>query len=220
MNFQKLNYSYNSFYAFVCVFILLSPIASFAEGGLYLKGYGGVNYTVENDFETGDALDLIDGSEVEYETGQVFGFSVGYRMHNGLAFEVDYSTRANDIESISVENFKVQGDIESSAIMLDLVYYPSYGSLFSPYFGGGLGLLKDIDANLKLNEDFFDDFNDSSLAWQAFAGLNFSVLENLSVFGEARFFSGPAPELENDIASIDIDYNNVSLMVGLNFSLN
>ncbi len=203
----------------VLITSLSCPMSSMADGGLYLKGYGGVNYTAENDFEASDALSLIDGSEVEYKTGHLFGFALGYRMHNGLALELDYATRANDIDSIDFSSVTVKGDIESSAIMANLIYYPSYSSLFSPYMGGGLGFLKDIDTKIELDDTFFDEFDDSTIAWQAFVGVNISALENLSVFGEARFFSGPSPEFGNDTATLDLDYNNLGFLIGLNFSL-
>ena len=140
-------------------------------------------------------------------------------MQNGLALELDYSYRSNDLDSVNLSALQLNGDLESVGILANLVYYPAFGDLLSPYFGVGLGALQEIDASISINENQFGNFDGSTFAWQAFLGLNISALDNLSVFSELRFFSGPGPELSNDLGSIDLDYNNVSLIFGLNFSL-
>jgi len=204
--------------ALVLVLFFL-PSLALADSGLYLKAYGGFNFTAESEFQTADALSLLDGGDVDYDTGQAFGLSVGYRMENGLALELDYSYRSNDLGSINLSNLEISGDLSSVGILGNVVYYPSFGHLISPYVGVGLGVLQEIDADIRINEDQFGDFEDSTIAWQAFLGINISALDNMAVFSELRFFSGPGPELSNGLGALDFDYNNVSLVFGLNFSL-
>ena len=201
------------------VTLLWTPLSAAADSGLYLKAYGGFNFTTETEFQTANALSLLDGGDVEYDTGQAFGVSVGYRMQNGLALELDYSFRSNDLDSVSISTLEVDGDLDSVGVLVNLVYYPGFGDLLSPYFGIGLGALQEIDVGININGDQLGDFDASAFAWQAFLGLNVSVLDNLAVFSVVRFFSGPGPVLSNGLGAVDLDYDNISLIFGLNFSL-
>jgi opacity protein-like surface antigen len=219
MNTKGKSFKVQKFLLLFGLIVGLVPSSVDADSGLYLKAYGGLNFTSETPFETADALSLLNGGDVEYDTGQAFGISAGYRMQSGLALELDYSYRSNDLDSVNLSALQLNGDLESVGLLVNLVYYPAFGDLLSPYFGVGLGALQEIDASISINENQFGNFDGSAFAWQAFLGLNISALDNLSVFSELRFFSGPGPELSNDLGSIDLDYNNVSLIFGLNFSL-
>jgi len=200
------------------LFLLIININLYSDSGIYIKAFAGTNLTQDSDIE-GSLLDFSVNSEASFKNGFVGSLAAGY-MFSKLRAELEFSKRANDFNSFQTINNSLfgssDGELNSTAIMLNSYYHFSFLPRINPYFGLGLGIIQEIESKFNLNNSLGDiNFDTSSIAWQAILGAEFKLTSSLRVFGEGRFFSGPGPELSNSDLTFDLDYNNLSLGAGL-----
>ncbi|MEM7785374.1 MAG: outer membrane beta-barrel protein [Planctomycetota bacterium] len=143
--------------------------------------------------------DFFDGDH-----GGTIGLALGRRNGRNLRTEVEVSGRSNNILDFisSSGSSGITGDIDSVSgmanIYWEMVNAPS--RYFKPYIGAGVGfvsinheLLDATGSNLvPLNGD-----NDTSLAYQAMAGVNYKAYRNVDLFAEYRFFQADSYRLES-----------------------
>lgn len=193
------------------IFTLLIVCNALGED-LYAKIYGGVNFLRDSEFEGSDFLGRVDNS---FDSGQIYGASLGYELSNSWGLELDYAWRSNEIKSNSIVK---EGDYASVAILVNGIYTFDLQS-FKPYLGVGAGFLQEIDADIDLKDGrSFEDFEDSSFAWQALAGVRYELSEAWNVFGEARYLDGPSVKMSKSDNSIKADYQNTSLLFGVSYN--
>jgi opacity protein-like surface antigen len=190
------------------------------DGSVYVKAFGGLNFLRNADLESGGSSPLPEG-EASFDAGLNVGLAVGYNLLEELALELEYSYRNNDIDKIKGQsgNFAKSGDLASVAIMANVLYSPNVSKSFSPYIGGGVGILQEIDSDVEFtNNDSVRDLEDSTIALQLIAGVEVPIADSLAVFGEGRYLGAPGPELSNNSQSYDFDYNSFSANLGLKYT--
>ncbi|MFO0417651.1 MAG: outer membrane protein [Pseudomonadota bacterium] len=188
--------------------------------GPYARLIGGLNFALDSDFD-GSSSAAFPSGDASLDTGALVGLAGGYRFNRNFAADLEYVYRSNDIDKIEGSagaTIADGGDLASVAIMASGYYYLDVADNWSPYFGLGLGFLQEIDSDLELvgiNDQ--KDLEDQVFAWQVMAGAEIPVDEHWRFYGEGRFMSAPSVDLSNGNGSYSVDYNNLSLIVGIGY---
>ncbi len=201
------------------LFIGLSALALFgfagsAQAQFYLGAQGGVSIQDEGDAEEGNVDGEIDFSE-GFAIGAVGGYRFGLNDNLSLDVEGEVTYRDNDVDDITVSgvDLDADGDLTSFAFMANGWLNWHVGSGFSPYVGGGVGVLhvelEDLDV-VGLN---LDDDSDTVIAGQLGAGVAYAVTENVELSLDYRFliaddadFNGTETEIENHSVLLGFKY--------------
>lgn len=208
--------------ALVCVCGVMQPASADTADyqGPYARLMGGLNFLPDSDFD-GSSPDLFPSGEARFDTGTVVGLAAGYRFNRNFATDIDYLYRSNDIDTIKGTggaSVADGGDLASVAIMANGYYYFDFAESWSPYLGVGMGFLQEIDSDVQLTGlKSQKDLEDQVFAWQAIAGAEVPIDANWRFYGEGRFMSAPSPDLSNSNGSYSVDYNNLSLIVGIGY---
>ena len=188
--------------------------------GPYAKLLGGLNFALDSDYE-GSSPSSFPSGEASLTTGAIAGLAGGYRFNRNFAAELEYAYRSNDIDKIKGSGGTTiadGGDLASVAIMANGYYFFDFAETWSPYIGLGLGFLQEIDSDVELT-GLADqkDLEDEVFAWQAMVGAEVPMTDNWRFYGEGRFMTAPSPSLSNGNGSYDVDYKNLSLVVGIGY---
>lgn len=188
--------------------------------GPYARLLGGLNFALDSDFD-GSRTDSFPSGEASLDTGAIVGLGAGYRFNRQFAAELEYAYRSNDIDKIKGAGGATiadGGDLASVAIMANGFYYFDFAESWSPYIGVGMGFLQEIDSDVELTGvNSQKDLEDQVFAWQAMVGAEVPIDEHWRFYGEGRFMSAPSPDLSNSNGSYSVDYNNLSLILGIGY---
>jgi opacity protein-like surface antigen len=188
--------------------------------GPYARLMGGLNFALDSDFD-GSNPNSFPSGEASLDTGGVVGLAAGYRFNRNFAADLDYLYRSNDIDKIKGTGGATVadgGDLASVAIMANGYYYFDFAESWSPYIGLGVGFLQEIDSDVELaGRNSQKDLEDQVFAWQAMVGAELPIDESWRFYGEGRFMSAPSPDLSNSNGSYSVDYNNLSLILGIGY---
>ncbi len=196
-----------------------SNSADMRATGPYVKLLGGVNFTLDSDFQGSGSGNFPSGS-AEFEAGLLTGLGAGYRFSRGFAAELEYMYRSNDISSIRQGGATLasKGDLASVAIMANVFYFPEIGQAWRPYFGAGIGFLQEIDSDVSFSDgSMVEDLEDETFAWQAMLGVEVPLSPEWFLLVEGRYLSAPSPSLSNSNGGYDIDYDNASVLLGVGY---
>lgn len=172
--------------------------------------------TVATDFSNGS------GSELIASNGTAFMFALGRLNGNNLRTEAELSFRSNDVTSFRTPGmeFDFDGQLQAFSGMANAYWefsnFPS--DRIRPYIGAGVGFtsvtttLSDTLGGSLLNSD---NNSDSSFAYQWMAGLNFSVSDNLDLFGEYRFHDMESFQIRSLETGLAGDYGYSASSVGM-----
>jgi opacity protein-like surface antigen len=189
------------------------------EGPL-LKLYGGLNVTLDSDFTGSDSASFPSGS-ASLEAGGIVGLAGGYRFNRNFAADLEYTYRSNGIDSIEgARGIRTAdgGDLASVAILANGYYHFDFADSWSPYVGLGAGFLQEVDSDVELvGTSNQKDLEDQVFAWQATVGAEVPLDQRWRFYGEGRFLSAPGTDLSNSEGSYAVDYNNLSLVVGIGY---
>lgn len=192
---------------------LAALIASSASAALadnfYVKAYGGVSSIGDTDvtISTGGT-----DSDVSFGSGSTFGGAVGYGYPGtALSAELEFTYRSGDSDTGATAG----GDFASTSVMVNAVYSLGQTGAFTPYIGGGLGLVTEIDFDVPSGGGEIE-FNDrGGLAGQIFAGASYSITDRTSVYGELRYFDAGSRTLSSEGgATLDADYATIDILFG------
>ena len=188
--------------------LIASSSAALAEG-FYLKAFGGVSTIGDTDvtLSTGGT-----DTNVSFGSGTTFGGSFGYRYPGtSLAAEVEFTYRSGDSDMGATAG----GDFASTALMVNAVYTLGQTGAITPYVGGGLGVITEIDFDVPGGGGETEYNARSGLAGQIFVGASYAITTRTSVFGELRYFDGGARTLATDSgATLDADYSTTYILFG------
>ena len=152
---------------------------------VYIFGYGGVNFL--DDLEANSAGGF--AMEVSTEDGFGVGGGIGLRfpqLFGGSRLEVEGFYRKNHSEGIRPSNaaFGGTGDVGMNGAMLNFIKEFAWNGVV-PYIGAGTGFGQtehDLDFNAgSIHGD------ETSLNWQAIAGLEFPFWQRVSLFAEYHY---------------------------------
>ncbi len=136
--------------------------------------------------------------QIGNDDGLALGFAFGQIQGKNLRSEIEVTYRTNDLEGMSLisnagaTQFQPgNGSIESVSGMLNVFW--DFKDLptqrIKPYLGGGIGGVS-VDADFQINrQSTLGDGNDTSLAYQWIAGLNYQTNRYSDLFVEYRYFA-------------------------------
>lgn len=193
--------------------VLLSVCASTASAdGFYLKAFGGVSTVGDTDvsISTGGT-----DTDVSFGGGSTFGGAVGYTYPgSSLSAELEYTYRTGDSDTGATAG----GDFASTTVMVNAVYSLGQTGAITPYVGGGLGLITEIDFDVPGGGGEVEYNDRGGFAAQLFAGASIDITERTSVYGELRYFDGGSRTLTSDGgATLDADYSTIDILFGASF---
>ncbi|NNE88258.1 MAG: porin family protein [Silicimonas sp.] len=192
---------------------LIATSASTAKAeGFYIKAYGGVSNIGETDITIlGGGTD----TDVSFGSGTTFGGSVGYTYPGtSLSAELEYTYRSGDSDTGTTAD----GDFASTALMVNAVYALGQTGAITPYVGGGLGVLTEIDFDVPSGGGEVEYSDRGGLAGQLFTGASYAITERTSVFGQIRYFDAGSRTLTSDGgATLDTDYSTIDVTFGASF---
>lgn len=192
-----------------CTMILsvLTAEAQFRDG-YYPQSYfkASMGYSdISNDYSdaSGD-LNFSSSTLAPIQLG--YGASIGH-----VAFEGELGFHFFDFDFNAVDPVSsFSGDMSAFSLMANAIYKanPNGAGL---YIGGGVGLMSVSMDGLE------DELRGSSLAVQAFGGLDVKVNSQASFFIEGRFMKTLGLDIENDFAYVDFDLEQLGANVGLRY---
>lgn len=166
----------------------------------YAGGFGALNVTHDGDVNgTGD--------QATYDLGYGAGGYVGMHFSPNLRIEGELSYRTNDIDTVS--GGAVIGDVETTALMLNLFYDLSPSEKLNPHVGFGLGV---ADADYTVDGSLYGD---TVLAMQLGAGVDYGLGNNLAVTFDYRLFITDDLAIGGGAGMGAVEYWNSALLVGI-----
>lgn len=175
-----------------------------SKTGIYVSGFGGVNYVEKPDDVDVDAGYLLGGG-LGYDFGMFrTEFEIGYRKNE---FDQSDFILIDDAD-FSTTSFMVTGffDIENK-------------SDFTPYIGGGIGAAHfDADIDLIFGINAIDD-STTAFAYKAVGGISLEATNNFSIFTEYEYLSTVDAEIEDVLGNpYDVDLKNHAVKFGLRYT--
>lgn len=210
--------------------VLMVPTQSFAQ--IYVGAYGGAVFPLDADTEVDAILGVdipsISSSDIEFDTGVMFGARVGYWLEAlGLPMFGVEGEFYWGIPEISGQDVTLAGilpvpiqeaDFNVGTIGINLLArYPYYP--IQPYGGVGLAILfADID-DIKLSTTvlgapagtvFLRGDDDTAVGLQLMGGLRGFVTDNIALFAEYKWVLA-----ELEFADFEIDYSASNVYGGV-----
>ncbi len=202
--------------AYIAAVAPIRPLAS-RTPNFYFSFFGGWSDVGELVSETGLG-------QFNLDSGTVFGVALGRRNGRNLRTELEFSTRSNDVSSFFDGSALTQlsgNDIQSYAGMANAYweFQRFRTTLFQPYIGVGVGFISIdsdiVDSNsLSIVPDEAD--NDTSLAVQYMAGVNYKAFPNVDLFAEYRFLRADTFRLDTTVGTSDrYNYRSDNVFLGI-----
>ena len=188
-----------TFFGIVALASIVASPAAWAESW-YVGGYGGLNYGHDANSSGGDL--------VEYDfPGFAIGGFAGMRFNPHIRFEGELTYRTTDISTIN--GVGVAGDMASMALVASGYYDFSKMGSFTPYAGGGLGI---VDAEFTTGGG---QWSDTVLALQLGAGAIFDLSPGLAASIDYRLLIADDLALGAGGGFGQLEYTNSSFLVGI-----
>ena len=177
--------------------------------------YGRVDagYSFENDFAIDDGPTFGLSAAGDGDWSQYLG--LGYAMQNGFRLEGEVSHRWGELDPTPL--IDQGGDVHAYAAMINLYYDFNRGGGFEPYLGVGVGAAR-INANAHDGTlPSHLDGEDTSIAYQALAGVAIGLGEQLDLDIGYRYFVAPEGEYGGTGAGAPWEayYDDQAVTVGL-----
>lgn len=200
--------------------LLLCTTPAFAQQGLYLGAFGGVNYLEDASLRAAGVRDL----NVEFDWGSHAGVNLGYRTGRYFSkskkitgrLEIELATRSNDVDLIEVNQRLVSagGEMKVTSLMANSWIDIRTDSIFVPFFGIGLGA-----AQLVFDKAGFVDDKDTQFAYQIGAGVGLPLGHQWHLDLGYRYFATLDPTfVDPDGIRNKADYATHNLSLGLRFN--
>jgi opacity protein-like surface antigen len=196
--------------------LLVLPLAACASNdaprgpsGLYARANLGYGQTLDGAFDPSGAQ-----ADGQYAAGLASGAAIGYDLNKSWGFEVDYTYRSGDIDSIGAGGAIANGgDYASVAITGNVIYSFTTDGPWRPYVGAGVGFLQEIDADLEPTGAEVSDRG--PLAYQLLAGVGYRACSAAELTLEGRYLAANGVELRGDGQTFDADYEHVGVLFGV-----
>ena len=195
--------------------VLMVPTQSFAQ--IYVGAYGGAVFPHDADTEvdavSGIPFPVLALSDIEFDTGVMFGARVGYWLEAiGLPYfgvEGEFywgipEISGQDVTLVGVTIPIQEADFNVGTIGINLLARYPYGPI-QPYLGGGLAILfadvDDIKLSVPPGDVFLRGDNDTAVGLQLMGGLRGFVTDNVALFAEYKFVIS-----ELEFQDFELDY--------------
>ncbi len=190
--------------------------AASASDGSYVGLYGGFSMASDADVKTHPVTIPM---EFEFDNGIAVGARAGYYLPSDkkvqFGFEADINWQNPDFSAIKAAGVTVPADADTSIVALTgnflMRFRPS--EPLRLYLGLGGGIFKmEVDSGTIAGLPFVGD-DDTAMGWQALAGFDYDLGNNLFAFSEVRHQRADF-EFGNDISS-DVEMRTTQALVGL-----
>lgn len=189
------------------------PLGAAAQSeGPYISGAVGGVIPRDSDID-GTGINV----EAEFDPGYVGAAAIGTTFGSWRA-EGEVSYRDADVDDVSGA-VNGSGDVSGLGLMVNGFYDFNTGSNWTPYVGAGFGPMRlDVDGAAPIGGSQIDD-DDWVLAGQAIGGVGYKFTNRLGMFADYRFLATTDADLTTAAgASVDADYSEHRLMIGLRWS--
>ena len=198
-----------------------------ADGMFYLSIFSGP--ASPSNFSSFDRF----GNQLGFDldTGYGLGFALGHVQGRNLRTELELAFRDQAVDSMffnqpgsATQQVNVGGDLTTYSGMAN-VYWEFVRfrrCRVKPYVGAGIGFAA-FDASIPLSP--VTSFDESSLAYQFMAGLNFKLGQNTDLFTEYRYFNADGVSIDSNLATLGgpsssnakFDFSSQDVFFGLRF---
>lgn len=172
-----------------------------------LLSVGGVPLSATQDFSTGFGVQAGVGYTFAWETGA------------SVSLEFEYSFRTAEIDQVSAPplTLPATGQNESHSLMFNVIGSFDIVGRLGVYAGAGFGLaITNSDLTVDLGGGGFVSFpgdTDTTLTWQAMAGLQYAFGSHFVLYSGVRFFDAGTVEFE----TFQSDNSSISIEMGLRY---
>lgn len=209
------------------VAMTLASASAFAEES-ELQWYGSLTALYDMPSDSGARFDHPLGTftgDILLSDELAFALAIGVKTSFGLWGEVELASRSIDINGASDVHFDgvplsadvaLDGDLKTWTLMANVRKAFGEGS-FRPFVGAGVGFARhDGEATLAVVSPLgsiagTDSGDDTVLAFQAMAGIEGDISENMAVFAGFRYLASQDLEIERLTAA----YSTKSIDVGV-----
>ena len=194
----------------LCMCLLAFVFASQAHGadGPYINLKGGI--ALLSDADGKDSANPGDRIKVHYDSGTALAAGVGYSLGSARA-ELELSYQKNDFDKLTLNGAQrpLNGDIKTTALLLNGYYDFRNHTPFTPFLSAGLGFarvdLSDrrLPATAVLPAFTARGGHDTVFAYQLGGGVGYAVTQNITVDLTYRYFATrdaqftPTEKIEN-----------------------
>jgi opacity protein-like surface antigen len=146
-------------------------------------------------------------AKLKVDPGVRFDIAGGYNFTRELALEIETGFTFNRIKELEVMGVRgrVDADLFQVPILANLIYRLPLNSPFKPYIGGGAGGVFTIVSEEDITE------NDFTFAFQALAGVDYEINQNMDIGIGYKFLGNVKPELDG--VELDNIYTHAILAV-------
>lgn len=215
----KLNKIMKSTLTIVFTFVLFNFSFMAVAGDYFIRPVIGVSQ-LSNTQGLSTDIGMSDGVvDVIVDRGFNAGIGFGYHYTNNIAVELFWEYRTNDSQGL-IDDGTVydEGNYASNIFYMNGYYFFDSKSAWSPYFGLGLGWVQEIDIDFEQNGSELSYSESGPLAYQLFAGIEYTLSEHILVNAEFRFGSAAIGTLkgeENSGSISGFDYQAKTIQVGM-----
>ncbi len=193
-----------------CLLLLWLSGTAFSAQGPYVSGNLGFGFLQDSGIsEPGFS------GEAEFDPGVALGFALGnafgsYRLEGEFAFQ------QNDFDRISAFGGSVNanGDMSSTALLVNGYYDFRNGGAVTPYISAGLGLATVEVNDLTIGGAVVGSEDDTVVAYHLGAGLGFAINPRTTIDLKYRYFATEDP----DIGGTKFEYSTHNFLFGFRYS--
>jgi opacity protein-like surface antigen len=185
--------------------------------GVYIRLFGGGSF-LRDDTAT---LSGVGSGSVSFDPGFALGGALGYEVTRNISAEIELAYRSSSVSSFGNPALGTGGDYASLAVMANVTYQldgwnVGLGRRLRPFAGVGLGVIEEIDFDLKGGTGPREFSDSGRLAFQVRSGLNWELTRNWVVSSEVRYFSAGTPKLAGQAGrTLEAGYASVDVLLGL-----
>ena len=175
----------------------------------YVSGAVGVSFTQDADF-----VDTASTGDFEIDETVNVAVAAGRQITDNIRAELELSYRDADIDTFNVVgtgSASVDGDLQSTALLVNGYYDFRAGKKFRPYLSAGAGIVHH-DGEVSGGGVTLSD-NDTVFAYQLGAGASYAIADNTSLFGGYRYLGSSDPEFD----TLEAEYNSHELRLGIRY---
>ncbi len=196
--------------------LLTLPGAAFSyvhAPGPYFSGQLGMSALQDSDLK-----DWSDTATLEFDPGFASGFAAGFNF-GMFRIEGELGYQMNDVDKIKGYDYDYDEYYSDKVSSGDMSAYSFLGNVYldfvnpspvTPYLTAGMGM-----ATVELNDVFYEDYDDTVMAYQVGAGLAFQINPHFTIDLKYRYFATEEPDFDG----IEADLDSHNVYCGFRFNL-
>ena len=203
-----------------------TPLTSHAaEEGWSIIPYVGISQLGNQSPNIIGGNDIADGGlDIAVDSGFTAGLGLRYNYENSRwASEVGWEYRSNDSEATTaIGNVLPDGNYASNVFYLNGRYSLAEGSRWTPWVGGGLTWIQEIDLDSENINGERSFSNSGSVGFQIMFGVDYDLNNRFYLISELRYGDQRSLDLEEEDGNgrvTNIDYQPVTLSLGVGIRL-